>query len=102
MLSIIATLDLGIKQVQKWKSNLMSNKTGQAEGRNWQIDGDEFIVLINAEDQHSLWPSATPIPTGWERIGPMGTKAQCLEFIDKNWTDMRPRSLREAMARSVN
>jgi MbtH protein len=80
----------------------MGDKIDQADGRNWQIDGDEFIVLINAEDQHSLWPSAAPIPAGWGRIGPMGTKAQCHEFIDKNWTDMRPKSLREAMARSVN
>jgi MbtH protein len=68
-----------------------------AKGSNWSIDGDEFAVLVNHEDQYSIWPSAQPAPEGWTRVGPVGTKAVCLGFIDKVWTDMRPRSLREAM-----
>ena len=65
---------------------------------NWSIDGDEFIILINGEDQHSIWPSAIPVPAGWTQIGPVGSKAECLAFIEANWTDMRPRSLQHAMA----
>lgn len=68
-------------------------------GKNWSVDGDEFVVLVNGEGQHSLWPSAKPVPGGWERIGPMGLKAECLAFIEQNWTDMRPNSLQQAMAR---
>jgi len=67
-------------------------------GTNWSIDGDEFAVLINDEGQHSLWPSAQPVPEGWVRIGPIGPKAECLAFIEESWTDMRPISLQKAMA----
>jgi MbtH protein len=67
-------------------------------GTNWSMDGDEFVVLINNEGQHSLWPSAQPVPQGWNRIGPIGSKAQCLAFVEENWTDMRPVSLQKAMA----
>jgi len=65
---------------------------------NWSIDGEEFLVLINDEGQHSIWPSALAIPPGWTQIGPVGPKAECLAFIETNWTDMRPVSLRNAMA----
>ena len=64
---------------------------------NYSLDGDEFIVLVNNENQHSLWPSSQPVPAGWHRIGPQGMKSVCLEFIEANWTDMRPRSLQDAM-----
>lgn len=63
------------------------------QSHNWSIDGDEFIVLCNAEGQHSLWPSAKEIPSGWKQIGPMGSKATCLDWIESNWDDLRPRSL---------
>lgn len=65
---------------------------------NWSIDGDEFVVLVNHEGQHSLWPSAITIPEGWTQTGPKGTKAECLAFVEANWTDMRPLSLQRAMA----
>lgn len=55
-----------------------------------------FVVLVNAEGQHSLWPQFRPAPPGWEQIGPTGSRAECLAFIEANWTDMRPVSLREA------
>jgi MbtH protein len=62
------------------------------------IDGDVFIVLINDERQYSIWPAAKAVPDGWSRIRPAGPKVECLAFVEANWTDMRPRSLREAMA----
>ena len=68
-----------------------------AKPGNWRIDGDAFIVLVNHEDQYSVWPSAQPVPNGWTRVGPVGSKAECVAFIDEAWNDMRPRSLREAM-----
>lgn len=64
---------------------------------NWSIDGDTFQVLINAEEQYSLWPSAQAAPGGWAPVGPVGTKAECLAYIEAHWTDMRPKSLRVQM-----
>ena len=63
-------------------------------GANWSMDGDEFKVLVNDEGQHSLWPSAQPIPAGWQQVGPLGPKQDCLEWIKTHWPDIAPRSLR--------
>jgi MbtH protein len=52
-----------------------------------------FFVLINAEGQHSLWPSFIDVPNGWSVILPATGRAACLEFVRENWTDMRPDSL---------
>lgn len=54
-------------------------------------------VLINEEEQYSLWPSYLPVPNGWKETGTEGSREECLEFVKKVWTDMRPRSLREQM-----
>lgn len=57
----------------------------------------EFYVLVNDEEQHSLWPTFVDVPGGWRiAFGPAG-RAESLAYVDENWTDMRPRSLREAM-----
>ena len=56
-----------------------------------------FFVLVNDEDQHSLWPTFSDVPQGWKVVFGEDTRAACLEYVEKNWTDMRPRSLREAM-----
>lgn len=56
-----------------------------------------FKVLRNDENQHSLWPVIFDVPAGWEEIGPTGKRADCLDWIDANWTDMRPASLARAM-----
>jgi len=58
----------------------------------------EFFVLVNDEDQHSLWPGFAEVPAGWRAVFGVDTRAHCLEYVEKNWTDMRPKSLREAMA----
>jgi MbtH protein len=58
------------------------------------LDGDLFQVLVNGEEQHSLWPAAQPAPEGWRQVGPVGSKAECLAYVDQNWVDMRPKSLR--------
>src|SRR5260370_31915580 len=56
-----------------------------------------YHVLINDEGQYSLWPSFIDVPKGWTIIRKSDTRAACLEFINKNWTDMRPNSLIESM-----
>ena len=57
-------------------------------------EADEFVVLVNDEEQYSLWPLAREIPAGWEPDGTRGSHQDCLAHIERVWTDMRPRSLR--------
>jgi MbtH protein len=59
------------------------------------FDNDEgvFSVLINDEGQHSLWPEFADVPAGWTTIHGPDSRAGCLEYVNANWTDMRPRSL---------
>jgi MbtH protein len=57
----------------------------------------EYVVLVNAENQHSLWPATLSIPSGWVEVGPRGKRKECLDWVDKNWTDLRPASLIVAM-----
>ncbi|ALD00410.1 hypothetical protein AM609_15005 [Actinomyces sp. oral taxon 414] len=57
----------------------------------------EFLVLVNAENQHSIWPVFADVPDGWRQVaGPLGRDA-AIEWVDANWTDMRPASLIAAM-----
>ncbi|MFB7506482.1 MbtH family protein [Streptomyces broussonetiae] len=56
-----------------------------------------FLVLVNQENQHSLWPQFADVPEGWRAVHGPGTHAACLEYIEQNWTDMRPKSLADAM-----
>ncbi|MEU7007476.1 MbtH family protein [Streptomyces sp. NPDC046332] len=53
-----------------------------------------FFVLVNDEDQHSLWPSDLDVPAGWKAVhGPAG-RQESLDYVEANWTDLRPRSAR--------
>jgi MbtH protein len=60
-----------------------------------QDDSTIYKVVVNHEEQYSIWPEYREPPLGWRPAGKIGTKAQCLEYITEVWTDMRPRSLRE-------
>jgi MbtH protein len=62
-----------------------------------QDDDRTYVVVINDEEQYSIWLAHKPIPNGWRAVGPQGKKAECLDYIEKNWTDMRPASLRRFM-----
>ncbi|MFI1800190.1 MbtH family protein [Streptomyces sp. NPDC020379] len=55
-----------------------------------------FLVLANDEDQHSLWPAHLTIPAGWHEVHPRADRPTCLAWIETNWTDPQPRSLRTA------
>lgn len=63
-------------------------------------DKGRFLVLVNDEGQHSLWPSFADVPTGWTVVHGESDRAECLEFIEQNWTDIRPKSLRDRLATS--
>ena len=53
-----------------------------------------FLVLVNDEGQHSLWPTFAAVPAGWQVAAPAGTRAQALDFVEQHWTDLRPLSVR--------
>ncbi|WP_335939251.1 MbtH family protein [Streptomyces sp. PTD5-9] len=61
------------------------------------FDDDEgtFHVLVNDEDQHSLWPARAEAPAGWRVVFGPGDRAAALEYVEAHWTDLRPKSLRE-------
>jgi MbtH protein len=66
------------------------------------IDDDEddtiiYAVVVNHEEQYSIWPAHKQLPMGWNSVGRTGTKAECLDHIENAWTDMRPLSVRRAM-----
>ena len=56
-----------------------------------------YRVVVNHEEQYSIWPEYKEIPSGWKGVGKVGLKADCLTFIKEVWTDMRPLSLRKKM-----
>jgi MbtH protein len=59
-----------------------------------------FLVVHNDEEQYSIWAADRDLPAGWCSVGVSGSRQECLDHIERVWTDMRPKSLREAMARS--
>ena len=60
-------------------------------------DTREYQVLVNSEEQYSLWLAGQAIPHGWRQVGPKGQKQVCLDYVKEVWTDMRPLSVRKAM-----
>lgn len=60
-------------------------------------DERQYKVLRNGEGQYSLWLDFKPVPDGWESVGKSGTKAECSQYVDEVWTDMRPNSLIKMM-----
>jgi len=64
---------------------------------NQEEDKTPYTVVVNHEEQYSIWPAQREIPSGWKAVGKSGPKAECLEYIEKVWTDMRPLSLRKWM-----
>lgn len=60
-------------------------------------DSRVYDVVMNHEEQYSIWAKGRDIPLGWTAVGKSGSKAECLEYIEQVWTDMRPLSLRKHM-----
>lgn len=56
-----------------------------------------YLVLVNDEGQHSLWPVFADVPDGWQVVFGEDGRQECLDYIERSWTDMRPKSLIKAM-----
>jgi len=63
-----------------------------------QIEDALYKVVINDEEQYSIWPAERDNPLGWRDEGKVGTQEKCLSHIEEVWTDMRPLSVRQHMA----
>jgi MbtH protein len=60
-------------------------------------NGDAYAVVLNDEEQYSIWPAGRDLPAGWRQSGFSGSKDDCLAHIEEVWTDIRPLSLRRAI-----
>ncbi|MEV0679057.1 MbtH family protein [Actinosynnema sp. NPDC050436] len=62
------------------------------------VDSREFLVVVNTEEQYSVWFADRELPLGWRAEGTTGTRQECLDHIARVWTDLRPRSVLEHLA----
>ncbi|MFC4517282.1 MbtH family protein [Streptomyces ehimensis] len=60
-------------------------------------DSQTYQVVVNHEEQYSIWPVRQAVPDGWKAVGKTGPKAECLDYVNEVWADMRPLSLRRRM-----
>src|SRR5215467_350350 len=85
---------------QAWNSYRDVNY-GERQAMNWNDTKSEsattYRVVVNDEQQYSIWPDYREVPSGWKHVGKSGPKAECLAYIKEVWTDMRPLSLRQSM-----
>jgi uncharacterized protein YbdZ (MbtH family) len=86
---------LGIEPV----TNREYGEAGPLSTNPFDDDGAKFLVLVNDEEQHSLWPVFADVPAGWRVVYGEAERAACLEYVEQNWPDIRPKSLRERLAR---
>ncbi|HEY6392850.1 MAG TPA: MbtH family protein [Bryobacteraceae bacterium] len=73
------------------------NEERECAGMDEREDTTIYKVVVNHEDQYSIWPAHRENALGWRDAGKTGTKAECLAYIKEVWTDMRPLSLRKKM-----
>jgi MbtH protein len=74
------------------------NSNLEDENMAWDEDDTTiYHVVVNHEEQYSIWPEYKEVPIGWRTVGKSGPKQECLDYIRDVWTDMRPLSLRRHM-----
>jgi MbtH protein len=66
-----------------------------------EADETVYLVVVNHEEQYSIWQSGQAVPEGWRETGFSGTTEECLDHIERVWVDMRPLSLRQQMAQAA-
>jgi len=68
----------------------------------FEDENGTYLVLVNEEGQYSLWPHYIDVPTGWSVAHGPGTRKDCLDYVNREWTDMRPKSLVESQKHQIN
>jgi MbtH protein len=79
---------------------------GSKSREEWRMSEDQpndqiYLVVVNDEEQYSIWREDKDMPAGWRAVGKRGSKPECLQHIEEVWTDMRPLSLRNRMAEAA-
>jgi uncharacterized protein YbdZ (MbtH family) len=88
-----------LASVKIWNQFVSLHGWGEAMSVNpFDDDNGSFFVLVNDEEQHSLWPTFSEVPAGWRVVYGEADRAACLEYIEQNWPDIRPKSLRDRLA----
>jgi MbtH protein len=80
-----------------WLNALQLSRKVMALNNDEREDNKIYKVVVNHEEQYSIWPADRENALGWNDAGKTGTKAECLDYIKEVWTDMRPLSLRKKM-----
>jgi MbtH protein len=81
----------------------LNRYNGQWSGKMFDDDTIDYYVVVNDEEQYSIWPASREVPNGWSTVGSPCGREDALNFIEEVWTDMRPKSLRAALeSRSGN
>lgn len=70
---------------QPWESSIVSTHP-------FEDDDRAYLVLVNAENQHSLWPADIAVPDGWRTVHGAAPRAACLDYVEQHWRDIRPAS----------
>jgi uncharacterized protein YbdZ (MbtH family) len=65
----------------------------------FEDDAAGYLVLVNEENQHSLWPAWIDVPEGWSAVHGEDTRQGCLEYVEASWTDIRPAGLLATLGR---
>lgn len=60
-----------------------------------------YFVVVNSEEQYSIWPTDRNIPLGWRPVGPTGSRDECVSYIKETWVDMRPLTVRRQMSQAT-
>jgi MbtH protein len=81
-------------------SETMRRPTLRTVSFDFESPDAQFKILINHEEQYSLWPADLAVPGGWSETGVCTSKDECDKWLEENWNDMRPKSLREALDRA--
>ncbi len=89
-LSLVAATSASGQLAQYLRQSDRSADSGFAEATSDEI----FAVVINEDEEYSMWPVSRPVPKGWKLAGKQGTKQECLDYIEEVWVDMRPKGLR--------
>ena len=95
--SIAYTMDSRLDSCGAVTANIVCLVEERIMSSDEREDTTIYKVVINHEEQYSIWPADRENPLGWRDVGKSGTKAECLEYIKEVWTDMRPLSLRQKM-----
>jgi MbtH protein len=84
--------------VPRWSNAVIPCRREGIVANPFEDDDAQYVVLVNGEGQHSLWPIFVDVPDGWEVVFGEAGRRECLDYIEESWVDMRPRSLVRAMA----